>query len=271
MARILLFLGLLVLFVVWNFPHELLIRRFVAGPLAEAGVAIDVESARFSLPLGIRAEGLSLAGADARVRMDSLYVSLLRNLDIEACGGEIRAGLRAGPSLHLEVDNIDPATCLEVGDLILGGRMGGKLEFQDLPMGGQGSGLPASGHVEVDIRDGTFGGLLPGSGGRPPTALGEWNFEQASIEADIENGALVLRKGQAQAQGVQIETLSGSLEPTRGNRYRIALDFRARASGGGARGKAILGMLPKATEDAEGWRRYRSRGTADNPELLGLK
>jgi len=70
---------------------------------------------------------------------------------------------------------------------------------------------------------------------------------------------------------VHWEITAARLSPASGGRTRIALSFRARSADETPRAKAVLGMLPRATEAADGWRRYRVTGTLDAPKLVGLK
>jgi type II secretion system protein N len=271
MKRALIFLALFAVFVVLTFPHELILRRVLVEPLASAGIAVELDSAGFALPLGYRATGLKLELPQASVDVDSLYVGILRSLHASACGGTIDAQVSSGPSLSLSLVDVDPGTCLHIGELILSGTLRGDVELQDIPMGSDDGGLPRAGHIVLDATNGTFGGLLPAEPGRPAVALGEWSFESASIEAEITDGQLALVRGAAVAQGLELASTGGTIGPAKGARIPIAIDFKARTTDDSARAKAVLGMLPKATQKKDGWRQYRIKGTLQSPELIGLK
>ena len=51
----------------------------------------------------------------------------------------------------------------------------------------------------------------------------------------------------------------------------MRIDFQARALEDSPKARALLGLLPKAGEDAAGWRSYRIVGPVGGARVLGLE
>jgi hypothetical protein len=104
-----------------------------------------------------------------------------------------------------------------------------------------------------------------------PQPIGSWEFTRASLRAHVEGAEVVIDDGSAEAEGLHWELSGGRLAPGLASRTRINVDLRARKVDDSPRAKAVLGLLPRAGEDANGWRRYRISGTLDAPRIVGLK
>src|SRR6185503_17616942 len=148
---------------------------------------------------------------------------------------------------------------------------------------GLGAGIPQSvlgraaraGTLEIEGVKGVLAGALPQAAGAqpapPPQPIGSWEFARASLRAHVEGGEVVIDDASAEAEGLHWELAGGRLTPGTAARTRINVDLRARKVDDSPRAKAVLGLLPRAGEDANGWRRYRISGTLDAPRIVGLK
>jgi len=105
----------------------------------------------------------------------------------------------------------------------------------------------------------------------PVQPIGSWEFARASLRAHVEGPEVVIDDASAEAEGLHWELSAGRLTPGAASRTRINVDLRARKVDDSPRAKAVLGLLPRAGEDTNGWRRYRITGTLDAPRIVGLK
>jgi hypothetical protein len=80
-----------------------------------------------------------------------------------------------------------------------------------------------------------------------------------------------VNRARARAEGVEWQVSKARVGPRTAGSARVSVDVRARRIDESPRSKAVLGLLPRAAEDAEGWRRYRVSGTLSAPKLIGLK
>jgi hypothetical protein len=168
---------------------------------------------------------------------------------------------------------------LKVGALELSGSFQGNAAFEGLGAGAAGGVLgrtARTGTLEVEGVQGIVAGMLPqapGSADRaiPPKPIGSWEFARAALRAHIEGPEVVVDGASAEAEGLHWEVSGARLAPGSGSRTRINVDIRARRLDDSPRAKAVIGLLPRASEDAQGWRRYRISGTLDAPKIVGLK
>lgn len=267
--RILLFLVAFVIGVALSAPLEKWVLPFVAGPLRSAGAELRVGSLRFALPWGLKATNLAVTGGSADLTLDSVYVGLTRSFSIEGCGGHA-GGSVSRDSFSLDLSAFDPSRCLRVGKLTFESAFEGSVDVEGMPL------LPPkiepTTRAVFDLRSegGVFGGILPGAGvDGADLPLGEWEFSDLVLRATLENGQLSVDQGSAMTTGVAWELLGATFKPTAG-KTDMRVDFRARAVDDTPRARALIGLLPKATIDAEGWRNYRIVGTPGAARVLGL-
>lgn len=290
MRRVLPFLALFIIFLVWTFPHGLLVERILKSRLSEFDIAISTGDVSLTWPPGYRVENVSLHKGAYGVDIDSLHMDVFLgggvSFDANACGGSLRGLLEAEPRdadvraregdgkrLEIIFDDVRPGSCLRLGAITVDGTFGGELRLVGL---GKGTGavgpLAAGGALLFEARDGMISGHLPpaadGSDGAP---IGEWRFGRMSAETSIDHGDLIVEVGSARAEGVEWQVTRARLGPRSTGSARISGDVRARRIDESPRSKAVIGLLPKAGEDAEGWRRYRVAGTLSAPKLIGLK
>ncbi len=263
MTRFLLFLVLLAACVVLTFPHETVLQRFLVPRLESLGVSATFDEAGPALPLGVRARGVRLVRDGYGIDVDSLYLGATGSLDAEVCGGRVTGHISSASTFDVQLSDIDPSTCAAFRGLTLSGDFDGELTF-DLP--------ESAGVLRLHGKEGTFGGALPLSGSSASeTPIGEWDFEEVLVEAKLEDDRLTLERAQAAAGGVTWVATRGTVERPLSPTPELDVEFRARAEQGSGSGRALVGLLPKATESAEGWRRYRVLGRADKLRLIGLK
>ncbi len=265
MKRALVFLALLALFAVATFPHEALLNSVLQSALQARGLEGSVTSAVPALPFGYRVSGLRVGKADYRLSLDSAYLGLFGGFSTTGCGGHVRGDLGDSDSLVLDFDSINPAKCLSLGPLTLGGTFAGSVDIED----GEGS-------LRLEAADGVFGGHLPvgalagRQAGASGVTIGEWDFSKLNLEASLSQGRITVDKGEAHAAEVEWLVTRGSLAPAPGG-YEADIYFRARPGAASGRARAMIGLLPRASENADGWRSYRVSGPLRKPRLLGLK
>jgi len=301
MRRALVFVGLLLAFLVLTFPHRLLVERLLKDRFTELAVDVAVGEVSPAWPPGYRINDLVVRRGPyaldvTRLRLDLFWGGGLR-FDADACGGELHGNLdeaaSGGPSrrdggknrddgkrLDIVFSDVDPLECVELEGLEVGGRFGGELRLDGLGLGAPGAALGTlarAGTLEVEGRAGTISGTLsalpaPGGDGVTRTIpIGTWEFTRAALEASIVGTDVVFGGTDAEAEGVAWEVTRARLSPAGEDRVRVNGEFRVRRNDESTRSKAIVGLLPKATEGDDGWRRYRVSGTLDAPRLIGLK
>ncbi|MEE8312282.1 MAG: type II secretion system protein GspN [Candidatus Binatia bacterium] len=290
MRKVLPFVALFIAFLVWTFPHGLLVERILKSRLSELDIAVSTGDVTLTWPPGYRIENVSLHRDAYGVDIDSLHMDVFLgggvSFDADACGGTLRGKLEAEPRdakararegdgkrLEFIFDEVRPGNCLRLGAITVDGTFGGELRLVGLGKGTGAMGpLAASGALLLEARDGMISGHLPpaadGSEGAP---IGEWRFERINAEGRIDHGDLIVERGHVRAEGVEWQVTRARLGPRTAGSARISGDFRARRIDESPRSKAVMGLLPKAAEDKEGWRRYRVAGTLAAPKLIGLK
>ncbi len=289
MKRALIFVALFVAFLLWTFPHELVVRRMLASRLTGSGVEVTLANARPQLwPLGYRLDGLSLARDGLRANIDSLRVGFgltgsLR-FDADACTGALSGTVARGRAtdggrsrdLELHFDEVDPSTCVELTGPAVDGRFSGVLMLQGLGRGSQVAEIAEAGSLALDGREGSLSGYLPSSRPakapgkhREPQPIGRWEFTRMHLDARLDDGRIVIEQAEAEAEGLAWETGEAKIDLSRST-PRLDVQLRAKRLDDSARSKAILALLPKAVEK-DGWRRYRIVGTSSSIQLAGLK
>lgn len=270
MKRILAFLALLLVFFALTFPQERFLLSLVEEPLREAEVDLQIGGASFALPLGWEATGLAFNAQDFGLQLDSFYVGLLKNIDVRGCGGWLTGDLDGRDDLTVAFEDLDPSRCLRIGDVQLQGGFAGEAHFEGIGHTGVIS-LGHTGFARVQSDGGTFSGRLPAEDSAAGIEIGEWEFGKIDVDLELANGRLEFRRGQALASGVAFEVLRGHLAEGLRKDPVLEVEFRVRAVEKAARAKAILGMLPKAEADYDGWRRYRLSGEVSKLKLIGLR
>ena len=289
MRRRTLFVLMAVVFFIWTFPHELLVERIARRSLATIGVKLELASLEVDWPRLLRMSASPPGYMAREVRLSSGPYSMVLSalhfgfgwrggmtMEADACGGIWRARLKRGRRFDLSFTDVDPLHCLNLGPLVVGGRFGGSVELRNL---GKGSGGPvlgnlaSAGNLSIEGTRGVVSGRLPppSSGAAEGRPIGEWEFARLSLEADIDDDSLALGRSAAEAQGAQWQILGGRISPGPGSEVRTNVDFRVRPFDDSARGRAVIALLPEATEGPSGWRRYRVRGTLAAPSLIGLR
>ena len=289
MKRLAVFAALLVVFVVWTFPHRQIVEQILARRLHGLDVHVDMGSIAPSLwPLGYRLGDVVVRGPGYSLGVDAVRLGLRPGSDFRAdvCGGSLQGNV--GPSarndgteqLALRFERIDPSACLKVGALELSGSFDGSAALDGLGTGAGSSVLGRSvraGTLEIHGTQGVVSGTLPPSPGAigdaaaPPKPIGSWEFSRAALKAHVDGSDVIVDGATAEAEGLHWELSSARLTPGIGARTRINVEMRARRLDDSPRAKAVLGLLPRATEDPDGWRRYRISGTLDAPKIVGLK
>ncbi len=289
MKRALPFTLLFLAFLVWTFPHRLLVESLLKNRLHELDVTVTTGSAGLTWPPGYGVEEVSLARDPYRLEIESVHIDLYFGgglaFDADACGGTVRGRLKAeprdrkviardGPGKRLEFlyNSIDPAACLQLGTIGLAGKFDGELRLVGLGAGRGAVGAVAeNGRMILEARDGLVSGSLPSRGAAGPVPIGEWQFQRLRAELKLVRGDLIVERANARAEGVEWEVTGGRIGPAVGDTARINIELRARPVDESARAKAMLGLLPKAGTDPQGWRRYRLTGTLSTPRFIGLK
>ena len=295
MNRIIVYSILLILFSALTFPHDALVRNLIGrygGPLASSLNYADVRPQLWPPGYRLSQVAVKTSDFDLALRRVSMGPGFLKGpwFNVEGCGGSLRGQVRPerpnreptdGTDLRVRVDRIDPSKCLNLGGLELSGKFSGNLVLQGIPTNGESKSLDAlgrSGAINLSAATGTFGGQLPGNSadgtsdgsslsGRP---IGQWKFSDAEIHGTLNQGTISLDKSQLTAEGVEFLVEQSKLSAAAGNRISVRADFGARTVDDSLRAKAILNLLPKATEK-NSWRHYRVLGTLDAPRLIGLK
>jgi hypothetical protein len=143
------FVLLFIVFLVWTFPHGLLVERILKSRLSELSIAVSTGDVALTWPPGYRIEHLSLSNDTYGVDIDSLHMDLYLgggvSFDADACGGSVRGKLESEPKeaeirardgdgkrLEFIFDEVDPDSCLRLGSIAVDGTFGGELRLVGL-------------------------------------------------------------------------------------------------------------------------------------------
>lgn len=291
MKRVALFLVLLSLFLFFTFPHELVVRRLLLSRIPpDVGVMFSKVSPSLR-PLGYRLLDVELSHDPIRARLDSVSVGVgwlgALRFDLRACGGTVDGSVVRGIAndgnssrdLVIELSDIDPSACLELGGPSIEGRFHGRIALAGLAGGNARDvlgKLARSGSLSLEGENGVLSGYLPPSRSvkpsgkrREPQPIGRWEFARTSIDAEIKGDRLVVTRGEAEAEGLLWETETASIIVA-GQSPRIQAELTAKRLDDSARSKAIIGLLPKSVEK-DGRYRYRLSGPLSSVQVTGLK
>jgi type II secretion system protein N len=280
MRRLGVFLLLLLAFLVWTFPHRRVVERIVQRRLSGLPVTVTMGHVVPQLwPPGYRIGDVVFEAIGAKVTLDAVELGLWpgSRLSAKACGGSADA-TTSGGGLQMHFEDVDPSACINAS-VKLSGSFAGDLNLDGLGTGGAGSVLgraARAGTLSLEGTSGTLSGYLPVAPGTPSAdsmgkPIGTWEFQRAGLAARLDSGEVVVDEATAEAEGVRWELAQARLSQGPGSRTRVNAELRARRLDDSPRSKALLSLLPKATENAEGWRRYRISGTVDAPKVIGLK
>lgn len=271
--RILLFVVAFLVALAASAPLERWIFPLVEKPLAEAGLELHVDGLRLALPAGLRATGINIDTRQGSADIDTLYVGLGRTFDAEACGGRV-SGAFTGHSLEVTLNAVNPSRCLRVGKISLETALTGSMAIDNVDLFAPHPAPDLDGHLELSAPSGVFRGILEHAGrGGEDLPLGEWEFSDLVLKARFSKGRLTIERGSTNTSGVVWEILSVEV-PRIGDtagKGGVRVDFRARAAEDGPRAKALLGLMPKTTEDKAGWRNYRVVGSLAAPRVVGVE
>lgn len=272
MTRLLLFGLLFTVFVVLTAPLERYLKPYLDEQLGRGGLTLELKTVRMALPAGIQATDLRVGAGPFSLDLDSLYVSVLRSFAARMCGGRVD-GKADSDSVELQAAGINPSRCLQIGRLRLDGAFAGSLSVTGISVLRGALGEQTEAHVTIHTDGGSIGGYVPAAveNGTEEVPIGEWEFQQAALDAAWRGGKLEIREGRALTDGVVWELLGASLAPRDGDRPEVRVDFRARIAEDSARAKALIGLMPRAGEDAGGWRHYRVVGPLASMKLIGLQ
>jgi hypothetical protein len=220
-----------------------------------------------------------------RIGIDWLGTPTFR---IEACGGSVDGRLVRGNSrdgattrdLTIQLTDVDPSGCLELGGPSIEGRFAGQITLVDVAHGNPREALgklARSGSVTLEGRDGVLSGYLPASRvvkpsgkRREPQPIGRWEFSHLSVDAEMKTDRITVTRGEAEAEGVAWATKEASVVLGGPQPPRLQAELMAKPLEDSARAKAIIGLLPKAA-DKDGWRHYRASGPLSSIQLGGIK
>jgi hypothetical protein len=266
-VRALLFLAVFAVAVLLMAPLESWVLEAVRPPLDAVGAELRIGSLRFALPAGIRASGVGIDSEAAGLAIDSLYVGITRAVDADACGGHI-TGRVGRESLVFDLDGVDPSQCLRVGKLSFESSLSGRLEVEGVDLLSPRADAPVKARIDVTSSEGMFGGILEHAGrDGSDLPLGEWEFTDLVLHATLDRGEVDIEEGRALTSGVLWELLEARL-PAQGDRSGLRVDFRARQVEDTPRSRALIGLLPRGTADADGWRNFRVTGSLASPRVV---
>lgn len=285
MRRALAFLFLLALFAIWTFPHRRVVERVLSRHVGTLPVQVAMGDVTPSLwPLGYVISDVRLRGRGLTVTLDLVQIQIVfgSGFRARACGGTLDGTVsdtgRGAPGLlELRFDQIDPATCVEGTPIAVSGSFAGSLSLPARSGAtSPGTRTAANGSLALTGTSGTISGYLPGNsdaatGTEPGKPIGSWEFVHVGLRARLEPKELLVEEASADAENVRWEVSDGRISFAASGRTRISAALKARPLDDTPRAKAVLGVLPRAGEDADGWRRYRISGTLDAPKVIGLK
>lgn len=269
MRTLLLFVVAFAIGLVLTAPLERWLLPAVRDPLAAAGAELRVGGLRFALPLGVRATDVGIDMRGLGISFDNFYVGLTRSFTADACGGHL-SGQLSGRSLHVDLAGIDPSRCLRVGKLALESTLDGTVSVDGIDLRHPGPDGIGRAHIDVTSEGGIFGGILEHAGrDGSDVPLGEWEFNDLVLKASIEDGKLEIEEGHTMTSGVEWEVVGGSL-PSAGSKNGLRIDFRARQVEDTPRSRALIGLMPRAPADGNGWHNYRVTGSLASPRVIGV-
>jgi type II secretion system protein N len=289
MKRLAIFGVLLAVFLLWTFPHKAVVERMLAKQLSKSEIDVRVAGARPSLwPLGYRLRDVRFSRGEYAMAFDSIGIGmgLFGDLSVnaEACGGTMSGSDREADDVRivqLDFFGIDPGSCLELGGIDVAGTFDGTFELSGLGRGKPNSvvgRVARAGLLQISGSDGTISGHLPApppakSGGKPktPQPIGEWQFARLALNAVANDGEITVQSGSAEAEGVEWVLSRGRIASSQNGAVTITAELKARRVDDSPRSKAVLGLLPRATEKDDGWRTYKINGPVSQPQILGLR
>lgn len=267
--RALVFFVAFVAAVLWMTPLDDWVLPRLRAPLAAAGAELRVGSLRFALPLGVRASAVGIDFPRGGFDAESVYLGITRSFSADACGGSL-SGRFAGDTVTVDLDDVDPSRCLRIGKLALETRIGGSVRLDGVDVLAGAATPDARATVDIEAAQGFFRGILEGAGpDGSDLPLGEWEFSDLVLRGSFAGGDLVVDESGARTSGLEWQLLGGHL-PVPGDRSALRIDLRARQAVDDPRSRALIGMLPKATPDAEGWHNYRVTGSLAAPRFVGV-
>lgn len=268
--RFLLFVVAFVVGIALTAPLERWLLPMLRGPMAAAGAELHVDSLHFALPAGLRATGVGIETAAGGVDIDSLYVGITRSFQADACDGHA-SGTFGGDSFAMDWSGVNPSRCLRIGKLELESPLDGSLSASGINFADPRLDAGVNARIDVTASAGVFRGLLPHAcrdGSDLP--LGEWEFNDLVLHASFAGGHLEVREGHAVTSGVEWQLLAAQL-PTGDPKGAVRIDFRARQVDDGPRSRALMGLMPRAAQDGNGWRSYRVTGSMASPRVIGIE
>jgi type II secretion system protein N len=269
-VRALLFALAFVAGLLWMAPLDEWVLPRLRAPLAAAGAELRVDSLRFALPLGIRASALGIDFPRGGFDADSIYVGITRSFSADACGGSLR-GRFAGNTVSIDLDDVDPSRCLRIGKLEVEAAVDGNVRVDGVDVLAGAVSPAATATVDIEAEKGLFRGVLEGGGpDGTDMPLGEWEFSELVLRGTWSNGDLAVEDGHAVTSGVEWQLLGGHI-PSSGDRGGLRIDLRARQVVEDPRSRALIGLLPKAARDADGWHNYRVTGSLQSPKFIGVQ
>jgi type II secretion system protein N len=288
MKRVAIFAVLLAIFLVWTFPHKLVVERTLTKQLAKSNIAVQIAGVRPSLwPLGYRLKTIEFSRGEYSMvfKVLDIGVGLFGNfsVDAEACGGTLHGPDRESGDLRtvrLTFADINPAGCLRLGGITVKGTFDGTFVLTGLGRGkadGLVGRVAQAGELTIEGADGLISGHLPapqpskaGGKARDPQPIGEWQFARLRLDIVAEQGDIVVRSANAEAESVEWAIPKGRLASSPNGSVTIEAELKARRVDDSARSKAIVGLLPRARE-LDGWRTYKISGPVSAPKFLGLR
>lgn len=273
MKRFFLFGLLFLVFLLLTAPLERYVRPYLDSALARSGLQLKMKTLRLSLPAGLKVSELRVDSDGFSLDLDSLYVGFLRSFEARGCRGARIGGKVTGDSVFVEVSDLDPSRCMRIGRLNLEGSFDGVFTMTGVSLLRGTVDDKAKVHVELHTKGGTFGGFVPRSAEsrNADVPIGEWEFQDVNLDADYRDERLDVHEGTAMTNGVAWELLGASTRPGVDEAREIRIDFRARIEEDSPRAKALLGLMPKSSEDADGWHHYRVVGTTGAMKVIGLE
>ncbi|HXC52660.1 MAG TPA: hypothetical protein VN634_17385 [Candidatus Limnocylindrales bacterium] len=269
LLRFVLFVVAFVIGVVLLAPLDKWLLPRIKGPLADAGADLRLDGLHFALPAGIRATGVGLDTGVGGVDIDSIYFGIWRDFNASACGGQIKGDV-ARDRLLLNLSKVDPSRCVRFGKMALESTLDGSMTLSGVDLLHPVFGRDSSAHIDVTSDGGIFRGVLPHAGaGGADLPLGEWEFSELVLRATLTGGELSVEEGHTLTSGVKWELLGASL-PSSDARGGLKVDFRARQVDDNPRSRALIGLMPKSTVDAEGWHNYRVVGSMNAPRVIAV-
>jgi type II secretion system protein N len=287
MKRLLVFVVLLMAFVVWTFPHRRVVDRMLARRLEGIPVDVAMGGVRPTLwPPGYTLSDVSVRSRGVTISLNSAQIDLLFSSGVRAhaCGGTLDGDFTEPSTgkpgnLRLRFNGVDLSSCVKGFPISVTGAFAGQLQLEGLGSGPGGSLLgrtAARGSLAIEGTSGTLSGYLPSApnaSGESDVAkpIGSWEFARVALHAHLERGEILVDDASADAEGVHWDVSAARLAPGNTGRTRLSAELKARAVDDTPRAKAMIGILPRAGVDAEGWRSYRISGTLDSPKIVGLK